>query len=361
MTLQVDLTHRLPGFTLRAAFQAPPGVTAVFGASGAGKTTLVHAVAGLLRPDRGRITCDGTVLCDTAAGQWLPPHRRRIGYVFQEGRLFPHLTVRQNLLYGRWFAPRGAAGPDLAQVVDLLGIGALLARRPGTLSGGEKQRVAIGRAMLACPRLLLLDEPLAALDAARKAEILPYLERLRDETGLPMLLVSHALSEVARLAGHLVVLDHGQMIAAGAVETLLSDPALAPHLGLRAAGAVIEGRLAQHDPDGLSRIDTAAGPLWLPQIAGQPGARVRLRVLAQDVMLALTRPTAISAQNILPARITALQPDGASGLLVQLDAGGAPLLAHVTNRAAAALALAPGLPVFAVIKAVAPAPEDLGR
>ncbi|WP_333818150.1 molybdenum ABC transporter ATP-binding protein, partial [Tabrizicola sp.] len=178
MTLSVSLGHRFGGFSLDVDFEAPSGVTALFGRSGSGKSTVVNAVAGLLRPDRGRIVIDGTIVLDTAAGIALPPHRRRMGYVFQDGRLFPHLTVRQNLLYGRWFAPR-TAGVELPRIVDLLGIGALLERRPGGLSGGEKQRVAIGRAILSNPRLLLMDEPLAALDEARKAEILPYLERLR--------------------------------------------------------------------------------------------------------------------------------------------------------------------------------------
>lgn len=359
MTLRVSLTHRFPGFTLDAAFEAPPGVTAIFGRSGAGKTTLVNAVAGLIRPDAARISFGDRVLCDTAARVWLPPHRRRIGYVFQDARLFPHLTVRQNLVYGRWFAPRIAGGADFDRVVGLLGLGALLHRRPAALSGGERQRVAIGRAILSRPDLLLLDEPLAALDAPRKAEILPYLERLRDETRLPMLLVSHSLPEVARLAGHLVLLDAGRLRAAGPLDTLLADPALAPALGLRSSGAVITGRLAAHEADGLSRIDTPAGPLWLPRVAAEPGARLRLRVQAQDVILALHRPEAISALNILPARVTALHQGEGPGVIVQLDAAGMMLLARITRRSATALDLRPGARVQAVIKALAPAPEDV--
>jgi molybdate transport system ATP-binding protein len=198
MSLSVRLCHRFGGFDLDLAFDAPGGVTALFGRSGAGKTTVINAVAGLLRPDAGRIVAAGRVLLDTGAGVNLPAHRRRIGYVFQDARLFPHLTVRQNLLYGRWFGGR-RDGPGLDRIVALLGIGGLLPRRPATLSGGEKARVAIGRAILSNPDLLALDEPLAALDEARRAEILPYLERLRDDLGLPMLYVSHALAEVARL------------------------------------------------------------------------------------------------------------------------------------------------------------------
>ncbi len=217
--LSVALTHTFPGFSLDVAFEAPSGITALVGPSGAGKTSVINAVAGLLRPATGRIILDGVVLLDTAAKIMVPPHRRRVGYVFQEGRLFPHLTVRQNLLFGRWFAPSPGgqveAGPDLAQVTDLLGIGPLLARRPAALSGGEKQRVALGRALLARPRLLLLDEPLAALDEARKAELLPYIERLRDEARVPILYVSHAPAEVERLATTVVRMEGGRVVDQG--------------------------------------------------------------------------------------------------------------------------------------------------
>lgn len=220
MTLSVALAHAFPGFRLDLAFEAPPGVTALFGPSGSGKTTVVNAVAGLLRPDRGRVVVDGTVLLDTARGIALPPHRRGAGYVFQEGRLLPHLTVRQNLLYGRWFAPRDRPGPELGEVVDLLGLGALLRRRPAALSGGERSRVALGRALMSKPRVLLLDEPLAALDDARKAEILPYLERLRDDTRLPILYVSHSRAEVARLAGTVVHMEAGRVVGIGPAASL---------------------------------------------------------------------------------------------------------------------------------------------
>jgi ABC-type nitrate/sulfonate/bicarbonate transport system ATPase subunit len=208
--IEVAVAHRLGAFQLDANFTSNGRLTALFGRSGSGKTSLVNIIAGLIRPAAGASLVDGQVLVDTKAGIFMPKHRRRIGYVFQEARLFPHLTVRQNLLFGRWFAPRDAvAGSDLAGVLDLLGIGHLLERRPGALSGGEKQRVAIGRALLSKPRLLLMDEPLASLDEARKAEILPYIERLRDEIGIPIVYVSHSVAEVARLATTLVTVDQG--------------------------------------------------------------------------------------------------------------------------------------------------------
>lgn len=358
-SLSVALRHRFAGFALDLAFEAPPGVTALFGRSGSGKTTVVNAVAGLLRPQEGRITLGGAVLCDTGAGVFLPPHRRRIGYVFQDARLFPHLTVRQNLLYGRFFAPKGE-GPDLAAITDLLGLGTLLNRRPGTLSGGEKSRVALGRAILSRPRMLLMDEPLAALDEARKAEILPYLERLRDHLGLPILYVSHSAAEVARLATTVVLVEAGRVTATGPVDQIFADTATAPALGLREAGAVIVARVAAQEEDGLTRLETPAGPLFLPRVAAATGSEVRLRILAQDVMLALDRPTGISALNLLPVQVREIRMGEGPGALVRLEAGGSAMLARVTRRSVTALGLRPGLAVWAVLKAVSVAQENVG-
>ena len=218
--LVVDVEKTLGEFALHAAFEAAGGATALFGPSGAGKTSLINMVAGLLRPDRGRIVLDGETLFDAAKRIDMPAWRRRIGCVFQEGRLFPHLSVRHNLDYGRWMGGHDADPAAFAHVVELLDIGALLDRRPGKLSGGERQRVAVGRALLMRPRLLLLDEPLASLDEARKADILPYLERLRDEAEVPMIYVSHDAAEVKRIASRVVRLDGGKVTAAGGVELL---------------------------------------------------------------------------------------------------------------------------------------------
>lgn len=358
MSLSVALAHKFPGFTLDVTFKAPPGLTALFGRSGSGKTSVINAVAGLLHPAQGRITTDQTTLLDTDQAINLPTHRRRIGYVFQDARLFPHLTVRQNLRYGRWFAPR-SQGPIFDDIIDLLGLNALLSRSPNALSGGEKSRVAIGRALLSNPAMLLMDEPFAALDDARKTELLPYIEALRDQTKIPILYVSHALPEVARLATTLVVLDHGRCLRAGPAADLLSDPDLAPALGLRDAGSVLSASLTAQDPDGLTQLTTIGGPLWVPKIAAAPGTRLRIRIAAQDVILSRSRPEGLSALNILKGNISEIRL-GEGGALIQIAIGPEHLLARITARSAAALALSPGQTIFAIVKSVAAAQTDIG-
>ena len=361
MTLEVSLSHDFGSFALEVDFTAPEGVTVLFGRSGSGKTCVVNAVAGLLRPDRGRVVAQDVTLLDTAHGICMPPHRRRIGYVFQEARLFPHLSVAQNLRFGRWFAPKAEPGVAPERIVTLLGLEHLLTRRPGALSGGEKQRVAIGRAILSNPRLLLMDEPLASLDTARRDEILPYLERLREELRLPILYVSHSTVEVARLATTLVLIEAGRVRQAGPAASLMADPALAPAFGLREAGAVIRAEVAAQEGDGLTRLMTAAGPLWVPRVAMAPGTHLRLRVPASDVTLALTRPEGVSALNILPARITVIRAGEGPGALVQLDCGGDLLLARITQRSVTAMDLSPGRDLYVMLKALSVAPQNLGE
>ncbi|HET6198496.1 MAG TPA: molybdenum ABC transporter ATP-binding protein, partial [Acetobacteraceae bacterium] len=252
----MDVEHTRGSFHLAARFTAQPGVTALFGRSGAGKSSLVDIVAGLIRPQRGRIVIDGEILVDTEARVFVPRHRRRVGYVFQDSRLFPHLSVRQNLLYGRWFSRgEGGVAGDFGSIVELLGIGPLIERRPDSLSGGEKQRVAIGRALLAHPKMLLMDEPLASLDEQRRAEILPYIERLRD-IGVPILYVSHSVAEVARLATTVVILNAGKVTAVGPVLDIL------PLADASDGGSVIDAVVADHDETfQLTRLTSSAGDL----------------------------------------------------------------------------------------------------
>lgn len=357
--LEVSLCHSFGRFTLDAHFNAPPGVTVLFGRSGSGKTTIVNAVAGLLMPEQGRIRADNWVLLDTDRHIRLKPHQRRLGYIFQEGRLFPHLTVRQNLAYGAWFAPKQAPRADLSRVIDMLGIGPLLDRRPGALSGGEKQRVAIGRALLSAPRLILADEPLVGLDMARKAEILPYFERLRDEVNVPILYVSHSASEVARLATTVVALDAGRVIAQGPAVEVLGDPAVLP-TGAREAGALLTARVKRHHADGLTELDAGGIALFLPRVATDAGGMLRIRIAAHDVILSRESPKGLSALNILPGTIHDIRPGDGPGTIVALDTAAGRVLARITRRSATALGLEPGATVHAVIKTVSVASADIG-
>ena len=353
--LSVAVQHRLGDFRLDAAFESGGGLTALFGRSGSGKTSLVNAIAGLIRPDRGRIVVDGAVLTDTAKGVFVPAPRRHVGYVFQEGRLFPHLTVRQNLLYGHWFAsPRRRGAGDVEHVIDLLGLGELLRRRPANLSGGEKQRVAIGRALLAQPRLLVMDEPLASLDEARKTEILPYIERLRDEFAIPIVYVSHAIAEVTRLATTIVVMSEGRVAAIGPTAEIMGRIDLFPLTGRAEAGAILNTRVAEHDVRfGLTTLRAAAGDLRVPYIDMRLGAQLRVRIRARDVMIALTPPQGLSALNILPGTVAEIGRAEGPIVEIRLDCAGEPLIARLTRRSVEGLGLVPGRQVYAVIKSIA--------
>lgn len=352
--LEVDIELRRGSFLLAAAFAAEAaGVTALYGRSGSGKTSLVGALAGLLRPLRGSIRLDGVSLFDSAAGVNLPPERRRLGYVFQEGRLFPHLSVAGNLAYGLRRVPEHDRFLAFDAVVDLLALGHLLQRRPATLSGGEKQRVALGRALLAQPRLLLLDEPLASLDQAMKDEVLPFLERLRDDVRLPMIYVSHQMSEVVRLADRLVLLDQGRVAAAGPVAELLGRLDLRHLTGQQEAGALLVARLAEIDAHyGLARLELSGASLWIPDPRMPAGSELRLRVQARDVAVALQPPRDLSVQNVLPATIAELRSDPPYVDLSLLVAGQR-LSARITGRAADQLGLEQGQAVYALLKAIA--------
>ena len=354
MTIAIDVRLQRGDFALEAQFVSEGRLTALFGRSGSGKTTIVNLIAGLLRPDAGSVTVDGQTLVDTARRQFVPPHRRRIGYVFQEGRLFPHLTVRQNLLYGRWFAPRGEEPASLESVVELLDIGALLTRKPATLSGGEKQRVAIGRALLASPRLLLMDEPFASLDEARKAEILPFVERLRDELGLPIVYVSHSVAETVRLATTVVAMAQGRVVASGSPAQVMSHPEVTAITGRGESGAVLDMRVAAHDITyGLTTLVSAAGEVRVPYAKLRLGTPIRVQILARDVMIATQPPTGLSALNVLSGTIVHMTMGNGGGIVdLRLDCHGQIVLAQLTRYSLEKLALTVGAPVYAVIKSV---------
>lgn len=344
-----------PGFTLDMALDLPGrSITALFGPSGSGKTTCLRAIAGLERAPGGRVCVLGEVWQDDAAGVWVPPHRRPLGYVFQEASLFAHLSVRGNVAFGLRRVPAAARRLVLDQAVSLLGIGALMDRLPATLSGGERQRVAIARALATSPRLLLLDEPLAALDLARKQEILPWLERLRDELDIPMLYVSHAADEVARLADALVVLAAGRVLAAGPVAEVLSRLDLPLTVG-EDAGVLLDGVVAERDARWhLCRVAFDGGSLWIRDSGAPLGHRARVRVLARDVSLAVTRPEGSSIVNALSGTVAQIADDAHPGqAMLSVRVQGQPFLARVTRRSVHSLGLAVGAPVWLQVKSAA--------
>ena len=355
--LQAKFKLSYPGFALDVDLKlAGCGVTALFGPSGSGKTSCLRAIAGLERTDpdaKASIAVNGVVWQDDARAVFVPVHQRALGFVFQDANLFTHLTVAQNLAFGLQRVPREQRRVSLDKWVDLLGIGHLMDRQPTLLSGGERQRVAIARALATSPSLLLLDEPLAALDAQRKTEILPYLEKLPAELDIPIIYVSHAIDEVARLADQLVLLDAGRVVASGPTADLLTRLDL-PLAHGDAAGAVLRASVVRHDPqDHLTQVRFSGGSLWVTHQSAPVGQALRIRVQARDVSLTLARQSGTSILNILPATVVSLSPDSPGQMMVALDAGGSRLLARITSRSAQALGLQAGLSVYAQIKGVA--------
>jgi molybdate transport system ATP-binding protein len=351
--LEVCVSKRRGAFVLQASFAAPvPGITALFGRSGSGKTTLVNIISGLLRPEQGQVRLGTEVLTDVQANVHVPPERRRIGYVFQDPRLFPHLTVGGNLRYGarRTRSPLVIGFDD---VVSLLGLAELLARKPRQLSGGERQRVSLGRALLSQPRLLLLDEPLASVDAERREEVLPYLEALRDRLSIPMVYVSHQFDEVLRLATHLVLLERGRVSAQGSLQEMCLRTELQSIVGPEFVGAVLEGTVSSVDSaTGSARVAIGAGSLQVALGTLVVGERVRLQLLARDVILSAEPAPRLSVRNVLAATTVDLSEDAYGAVLVRCDVGGAIVLARITPEARAALQLERGRPVWVLIKAV---------
>lgn len=348
------------GFSLDVSLQLPgQGVSVLLGPSGCGKTTVLRALAGLEKA-QGSVQVNGQVWQNER--QFLPTHQRAIGYVFQEASLFAHLTVKGNLHYGLQRTPKDDRRVGLDEAVDLLGIAPLLERRPDRLSGGERQRVAIARALLTSPRVLLMDEPLSALDAQRKAEVLPFLERLNQQSRVPLVYVTHALEEAVRLADHLVLMSAGRVVASGPANDLLARLDL-PLSQLDEASVMLPGAVTEHDTRyGQSRIDVGGLQLWVGLHQAPVGQAVRVRVLARDVSVALSHPTDSSIVNILPVHIEALRDDGPDTVTLQLRLQApdvvtttqAPmLLARITRRSRDALALRPGQAVFAQIKGAA--------
>ena len=350
MNFSLSLRHRFPSIQMDIAFEVPsPGVTALFGPSGSGKSTVINAAAGLLRPDNCRIEVDGTVLADTRAGVWLPPEKRRVGLVFQDSRLFPHMSVATNLRYGMRRVAAGTVRFD--EIVDLLGIGALLERRPHTLSGGERQRVAIGRALLAQPHLLLMDEPLASLDADRKAEILPFLTRLKTALRMPILYVTHDLDEVARLADSMVLISAGHVVGFGSLSEVAARADL-PLAQRDDAAALLTCRVEENfSARALSRLQGGGATFLVPLLDLPVGSRCRVRIPAREVILAGKAPEAISLHNIVPGTVRRIVDDTVRrSAVVEIGLPDGGLLSRVTPDAVARLGLSPGQPVLALIK-----------
>ncbi len=354
--IEADLRIDRPGFSLDVSLRLPGhGVSVLLGPSGCGKTTVLRGIAGLSRA-QGRVTMGGHLWQDDALGTWLPVHHRPLGMVFQEASLFAHLDVRDNLLYGYKRTPPAQRRVVLDEAIDLLGIGHLLPRKPDGLSGGERQRVAMARALLTSPQWLLMDEPLSALDVARKAEVLPYLEAMA-KGGVPIVYVTHALDEAARLADHLVLLREGRVQLEGPASALLSRPDT-PLAQLDDAASVLLARVLSHESHpGMSQLVLAEGgdtTLWVGRCQAMPGDVVRVRVMARDVSVSLSRATDSSILNILPARIESLLDEGSGTVMLRLALGAeAHVLARVTQRSVAQLRLCAGMPVFAQVKGVA--------
>ena len=352
--IRADFRLQRGGFGLEVALDLPDrGVSAIFGPSGCGKTTLLRCIAGLERA-AGRLTIGEVCWQDEARGLWLPTHRRALGYVFQEASLFPHLSVQGNLDFAR--ERSGSADTRLVdEAIRLFEIGHLLQRPAAGLSGGERQRVAIARALASAPRILLMDEPLAALDAARKAEILPFLERLHRELALPVIYVTHSMDEVVRLADHLVVMAEGRVKISGAMAEVLAR-ADSPLAASDDAGVALDALVTEHDARyGLTRLAIGGADLWAARVAREVGERVRVRIHARDVSLAIFRPDGSSITNILAAVVDEIVHDGPDQSMVRLRVGdGARLLARITRRSCDHLALDRGMVVYAQIKGVVP-------
>ncbi len=353
--LQVALHGKRGAFQFDVRFEIPvAGITVVFGRSGAGKTLLLRALAGLEKM-QGVVKLSGSSWQNSDGGLFVKPERRRVGYVFQDAALFPHLSVQQNLVYALARRPRGAPALELAKVVRWLALGALLERRPTHLSGGERQRVAIARALLSVPELLLLDEPLASLDLSARDAVLAYLMRIRAERDVPMLYVTHSLDELVRLADRVLWLDQGQLLCSGDPAELMGRPDFAAAMGSEAAGRVVATVLGHSEEYHLTELESVWGTFWVRRLTAPPGAVVHLKLRASDISLALERETKSSILNIFEARVASLAPSESGDVLVRLECPREALhtlLARITRKSADQLGLAPGHRVFLRVKSV---------
>lgn len=361
--LEVTVTARLGSFAIDARLQAGGGITMLFGRSGSGKTTLMHMLAGLLRPESGAIRFGDRIVFDSAAGIDLPPDARAIGYVFQDARLFPHLSVLGNLRYGLKRARRNGASHSCDDIIDLLELAPLLERKPATLSGGEAQRVAIGRALLRQPDVLLMDEPLSSLDIESREQLIEFIALIGRDVAKPVVYVSHSIEEVVRLGDNMALMSAGRIVEQGTVGDIMSRVDLGPLTGRHESGAVIDGVVEAHDAAyGLSAVRFAGKQrLYVPELKLKPGERIRVRIRSRDVALSSERHADSSYLNVLPATVTEIaSPDGDPQIDVRLDAG-VPILARITRKSRDAMKLEPGKQVFALIKSVAIDSRSLGR
>ncbi len=346
---------------LDLAFRVEPGqLLALVGHSGAGKTTVLRMVAGLWRPEQARVAVAGTTWLDTVTGVNLPPHQRRVGVVFQNYALFPHMTAAQNVASAMGHLPKPERRAEAERLLDLVNLNGLAERRPAQLSGGQQQRVALARALARRPDALLLDEPFSAVDRATRERLHAAIIGLRAHLAMPVILVTHDVNEAQLMADRLVVIEKGRMIAGGATGTVMSDPVALRALGLREAGATIAARIVAHESDGLTRLETSAGPLLLPRLDGAPGTWLRVRIMAHEVILARQAPKGLSALNILPGTVIAVKPGDGPGAFVQVRLGQEVILARITRRSVDALALAPGVGCFAILKSMAVARDQVG-
>jgi len=353
MMLELAAKKNRGNFALDARFELPtPGVVALFGRSGCGKSTVVNVIAGLLDADQGRVVLDDAVLLDTERQINVTPERRRIGYVFQDARLFPHMNVAANLRYAEKRAP-AQRYVSFDAVAGMLDLDPLMQRRTHQLSGGERQRVAIGRALLSQPRLLLLDEPLASLDAARREEVLPYLETLRDQLAIPMVYVSHNFDEILRLATYVVLMEAGKTIAQGGVGEMSLNANLRAIIGADSVGAIVDGAALGLDAvSGLMRVQVGSCELKVQPVAAAAGVKLRVQLLARDLIVATREPQHVSVRNVLTGVVRAVTGDDPGSDLVAIDIGETLIMARVTKAATRELGLAPSLPVWVLVKAV---------